>query len=1087
MKHLLLTLFAAAAAFPAMAQYTIYPVPQKMTAGEGTASFSGNVCLVCDAGIDAATQARAKQVLEEHGLTASLTDGEQACTSVIYLKTDPSVAVAGKYDAHEISLEAQSNGMVSLTITGQHTDATFMGLASLEQMLDAFGTTGLPCVSIKDYADQQQRGLVEGYYGYPYSLSVKKDLMRFMMRMKMNTYLYGAKSDPYHSEYWAQAYPKSVTTQQEENGWLSQDMMREVCETSAATKVNFIWAIHPGNNFLGSSTVVKDIMGKFEKMHELGVRQFGVFVDDVSVPSSDSDLQLNASRLTELQKAIEAKWNTPDAAPADTVRPLHFVPQIYCRGFASSEDQYARFFRALSETPQNVVIYTTGWGVWSVPNNSDFAMPKGYLGRSVAWWWNYPCNDNADSQIFPMDMYQNFTDMPAIDGSSTLPSSLKDGLGIVANPMQQGEVAKIPLFSAADYAWNNAKFVNKTSWAAAFPFIFENGQARPNGDKTDLANALKAVAPFLTYNDPSGKFGTNVSTEKMLTNATTLLDNIALLKTMAESDVESERLLWRDLRPWVLKLENMLQAAQLLLQVKQNEYADADLRWADYLKAISLLEKLTNNEEYAVYALEGMGTGISTSRNIARLSEKFLVPYLQTLRSTAIGDAFPAAPTKATRVTNTEYYPSVTTSGNDVYLSLAAKTYEPGQYVGLSLPAPSRVTELLAADTLCQSFAVMASANGRDWTPIAATGSDTKLLEGFVKYLIVANAGDAPRSMKLTKNALRLTLPAKPELTAIKAPTESDYNSRDNISDNNLATLWSPMANQKTGDVIRLDYSAAAPVKRVRFAIHTTNGDYMKTGRIEVSANGTSWKRLSPVGKTATSFALKDMTPVDAYGNPMLKDDGTAADDCYIYQIYLDGKEQEAKYVRFYNQSATTDKWLRIAEFTTEFALETTACPESPALSDCLPDTSADIQEATYEFLNMQALQSVSIYSDGAHPEVSIMGSDMAADTADADKGWTLLGNLDAAVKTIDLAEHPYLRRLRLTTSSEKGVRIYEVVPTVTKEMPSLDVITSIRQVLTDDATLRPAADDACYDLGGRRTLPTEKGIYISGGKKILK
>ena len=66
-------------------------------------------------------------------------------------------------------------------------------------------------------------------------------------------------------------------------------------------------------------------------------------------------------------------------------------------------------------------------------------------------------------------------------------------------------------------------------------------------------------------------------------------------------------------------------------------------------------------------------------------------------------------------------------------------------------------------------------------------------------------------------------------------------------------------------------------------------------------------------------------------------------------------------------------------------------------------------------------------------------------------------------------------------------MRIYEVVPTVTKEMPSLDVITSIRQVLTDDATLRPAADDACYDLGGRRTLPTEKGIYISGGKKILK
>ena len=204
-KHILSLLLIAGGCLPLAAQYTIYPVPQQMTAVDGSASFSGEVCLVCDDQIDAATRQRARQVLEEHGLKANDADGAQACTSVIYLKVDPSVAVSGKYDAHHLRLEAQSNGMASLTITGQHTDANFMGLASLEQMLDAAGTTALPCVDISDYADQQQRGLVEGYYGYPYSQNVKKDLMRLMMRKKMNTSPCGAKSDPYLSEYWGQA------------------------------------------------------------------------------------------------------------------------------------------------------------------------------------------------------------------------------------------------------------------------------------------------------------------------------------------------------------------------------------------------------------------------------------------------------------------------------------------------------------------------------------------------------------------------------------------------------------------------------------------------------------------------------------------------------------------------------------------------------------------------------------------------------------------------------------------------------------------------------------------------------------------
>lgn len=1075
MKKILASILMLCASATMWAQYTIYPIPQKMTAIDGTASFSGNVCLICDESIDQATKNRAQQVLEEHGLTCSFTTGEQDCTSAIYLKVDPTVAVKNKYDAHKLELNAMSNGMVSLTITGQNTDATFMGLASLEQMLDEKGITALPCVSITDYADQQQRGLVEGYYGYPYSVEVKKDLMRFMMRMKMNTYLYGAKSDPYHSEYWKDAYPTTITDQQEANGWMSQDMIRDVCETSAATKVNFIWAIHPGNNFLGSSTVVTDIVNKFTKMYNLGVRQFGIFVDDVSVPSSDDDLALNASRLTQIQQKIEAKWNKADALPADTVKPIHFVPQIYCRSFASSDDQYQRFFKALAATPKHVVIYTTGNGVWSVPNASDFATPKQYLGREVAWWWNYPCNDNADSQLFPMDMYQNFVDMPAVSGSATLPTNLGGGIGIVSNPMQEGEVAKIPLFSVADYAWNNAKFNNKNSWNASFPFIFEVGENRNNGDRETLANALKTLAPFLTYNDPTNKFASSLSASKMQNTITELLDAIAIVKSYEESNLENDKLMWRDLRPWILKLEQMLNATSTFLNAKTGDSLES--RWMEYVKALDIIDDFATNDAYQAYSLEGMGTGVSTAHRICQPSQKYLMPFLETLKTTVLKDAFPKASTAAKGFSNTSYTPTAKLADNIAYMSIAAHAYEPGEYLGFTLPRASRMAEVLVADTLCQNHCVLFSENGRDWNRIEPTGNDIKSYDGYVKYVLVGNSSEATTSFKVAKSALQLTLIAEPTLESITAPVEKDYNDRSNISDNDLTTFWCPYADQVTGDVICLNLSGSAPIQKVRFAIHTTNGDYMKTGRIEISQDGSKWTKLSPIGSTKTSFTLSDMTPVDGSGNTI------SSSEAYIYQLYFNGKAQEAKYIRFYNQSATSNKWIRIAEFTPVYDVTTTPCDDNPAICDALPYTYESLLNAQYDFQQINALESVTIYS-GTQGENSlgIYGKDSVHDIYP-------LGSITGPVTTIDLSGYPYLHSLCFETPDggvSASTKIYEVVPTVSSNLPSLDFYTAIRNVyMNETQTTEPSTN--WYDLMGRKVNNPAHGIYIINGKKVLR
>ena len=611
--------------------YTIYPIPHKQVMNPGTASFSQEVFIFPQDGIDIATINRAKQILSDHGLVPVVIDvgTPNNCPSFVHLsvnnpkekigdehhavlRVDRSIFNLPKYDRYILNLKSDSKGQANVAIIGEDTDAVFCGLASLEQMLDQ-GTTDLPCVTIYDYADVKNRGIIEGYYGVPYSAEVTRDLFRFMARYKMNTYMYGAKSDPYHSRYWGDPYPTTITEDQQRIGYLNQDMMRDITKVANESKVNFIWAIHPGKAFANAEDpqVLDKIMAKFESMHKLGVRQFGVFVDDVGVPSDPAIMKLCADNLNELQQRIDDKWNKKGAAATDTVKPLHYVPQLYAHGWVSQE-RAREFFESLTGTTSKINIYITGRDVWSVPNNVDLATVKSWLGRDVSWWWNYPCNDQDPTKLFVMDTYSNFRDETHIDNLSRLEKRLT-GLGtLIINPMQQGELSKIALFSVADYSWNNASFDNYSSWDAAIPAVVGKQHAK----------AFKKLAPYLRYydNDAIGYRIDNYykSVKSGRANSRSLLNELREvnkacqeIKGMKNSNVESDRLLYNDVRPWLLKLEAMTSEAIAALEGNAQPLVDYD-----------------SNPDFQFETLGGMGEDIKLRVLTAEPSSKCLMPFL---------------------------------------------------------------------------------------------------------------------------------------------------------------------------------------------------------------------------------------------------------------------------------------------------------------------------------------------------------------------------------------------------------------------------------------------------------------------------
>ena len=618
--------------------YDIRPVPQQQERAEGSATLSGRVTIVAGPAIDTYTVDRAKEVLTEHGLTPVVARKAAKGTSALYLgvnaKGDQADREATRlglkrdvfgqkgYDRHAIAVRQQGQA-AEVVIVGETTDAVFCGLASLEQMLEQTKNGTLDCVDIYDYADTQYRGVIEGYYGVPYSAEVTADLFRFMARYKMNTYMYGAKSDPYHSQYWDKAYPTSITPEQQEVGMLTEGMMRQLTDAAHRAKVNFIWAIHPGGAFTDAkqTDVLERIMSKFRLMHDLGVRQFGVFVDDVGVPSDSATLALNAQRLSDLQQMIDSEWNGRKALPADTVKPLHFVPQLYAYSWVNRQ-QGERFFRSLSGTPEKVCIYITGRAVWTVPNSEDPDLVSSWLGRDVAWWWNYPCNDNDMNKIFPLDMYRNFDDEAHIDRNATLDPNLKGVNTLISNPMQQGEVSKIALYSIADYAWHRAAFDNDASWMASLKAIF--------GKRA--SNAFR-ILPLTRHYDTNTPLADRIrlwkanprdqrTTQALLDELQSLQADAKALSDMATSDNVSDRLLWHELQPYVEKVADMCGIAHTLIAPANDTQRQ---------QARQQAEQLDENPKYQFSILSGMGNDISLSKRGAEPSAKVLRPFVSTL------------------------------------------------------------------------------------------------------------------------------------------------------------------------------------------------------------------------------------------------------------------------------------------------------------------------------------------------------------------------------------------------------------------------------------------------------------------------
>ena len=293
------------------------------------------------------------------------------------------------------------------------------------------------------------RGIVEGFYGPPWSHQDRLEILRFMGDHGMNAYFYAPKDDPYHRERWREPYPPRELRQ-----------LGELVARAGENGIEFWYAISPGLSMVYSEpTEYRALLRKIDQAHQLGVRRYALFVDDVP-----EELAHEADRRTfaTLARAHASLIGALRRDLASRGARLVVTPTTYTNVFGDRV-YLAELARLV---PAGVPLVWTGVDVVAPEITAAQAAEWGRLiGRKPLVWDNYPVNDFARWRLFLGPLRHRAPDLDTAV------------LGIIANPMNEAHASMIALATVADYLRDPRGYDPERSRARAVRALFGDAVA----------------------------------------------------------------------------------------------------------------------------------------------------------------------------------------------------------------------------------------------------------------------------------------------------------------------------------------------------------------------------------------------------------------------------------------------------------------------------------------------------------------------------------------------------------------------------------------------------------------------------------
>lgn len=264
-------------------------------------------------------------------------------------------------------------------------------------------------------------GLIEGYYGRPWSWEMRQDQVRFLAGHGYGFYIYAPKADPFLRRRWREDYPEETAGQ-----------LRALARCCAENDVRFGVGLSPFEIYRDFDAAAQaDLARKLTFLDSVGVEYLGILFDDMR-----GDLPELAANQVRIIHWIRER---------SRARRMIVCPTYYSddpaldSGFGRRPDGYVEQFGAALDPA--IDVFWTGEEVCSREYSpGHLARVTRQLGRKPFLWDNYPVNDGP--RMSPYLYIRAFTGRPASIGPHLAAHAV--------NPALQPILSRIPALTLAE-------------------------------------------------------------------------------------------------------------------------------------------------------------------------------------------------------------------------------------------------------------------------------------------------------------------------------------------------------------------------------------------------------------------------------------------------------------------------------------------------------------------------------------------------------------------------------------------------------------------------------------------------------------
>lgn len=296
-----------------------------------------------------------------------------------------------------------------------------------------------------------RRGVIEGFYGRPWTFAERVDALRFLADIGMDSYVYAPKDDPKHRAAWRDAYTEGELTE-----------FGDLAAVGVEVGVRCGFAISPGLDLDPTSTAdLAALHAKVATVVDRGWHWILLAFDDI--PLLDGAAAGQAAVANGLLAALLAL----DPAAELTVVPTEYVgtrPSPYLDALGATLD------------PRIGLMWTGPTVCSPTITGADAARwAANVAGRRPLLWDNVPVNDGSMSSSLHLGPYRG--------RDAALGASVS---GVLLNPMHQALCSRIAIATAAEWFDAPESYDADTAWVRAIE--------RLAGDRDWLEPIARAMA-----------------------------------------------------------------------------------------------------------------------------------------------------------------------------------------------------------------------------------------------------------------------------------------------------------------------------------------------------------------------------------------------------------------------------------------------------------------------------------------------------------------------------------------------------------------------------------------------------------------